>query len=85
MVYVWNKLLIVYFLNIMSFEAFYKRKPSISYLRVWRCIAYIYIQWDKQNSLQSHAEKYVFISYSTRYKIGCFINPLLTKSKYSNK
>jgi len=68
MVHVWNRLPTASLPNTTPFEAFYKHKPDVSYFRVWGCIAYVHIQKDKRNSLQPHAEKYVFIGYPTGYK-----------------
>ena len=75
MVHVWNRLPTASLPNTTPFEAFYKRKPDVSYFRVWGCTAYVHIQKDKRNSLQPHAEKCVFIEYPTGYKGWPFYNP----------
>jgi len=68
MVYIWNRLPMASLSNIIFYETFYKWKLDISYLRVWEYTTYAYIQQDKQNLLQPHAQKYVFIGYLTDYK-----------------
>ena len=61
-------------------EAWFKRKPDISHLRVWGCLDYVFVQKDKQCSLQPHMEKCVFVGYQSGYKGWKFYNP--TTQKY---
>ena len=75
MVHVWNCFPIASLPSTTPFKAFYKRKPDVSYFRVWGCTAYVHIQKNKCNSLQPHAEKCVFIGYPTGYKGWLFYNP----------
>src|SRR5258708_4673110 len=51
------------------YEAWFKRKPDVSHLRVWGCLAYVFIQKDKRRSLQPHMEKCVFLAYPSAYKV----------------
>ena len=81
MVHVWNRLPTASLPNTTLFEAFYKRKPDVSYFRVWGCTAYVHIQKDKHNSLQPHAEKCVFIGYPTGYKGWLFYNPTTRQTR----
>jgi len=57
------------------YEAWFKRKPDVSHLRVWGCLAYVFIQKDKRHSLQPHMEKCVFMGYPSGYKGWKFYNP----------
>ena len=43
------------------YEAFYGRKPDVSHLRIWGCVAYVHVQKDKRGALGSHMEKCIFI------------------------
>ena len=79
MVHVWNFLPTSPLPNTTPYEAFYKRKPNVSHLRVWGCTAYVYIQKDKRKSLEPHVEKCVFLGYPTGYKGWKFYNPTTRK------
>jgi hypothetical protein len=85
MVHVSNKLPTASLPGSTPFEAFYKRKPDISHLRVWGCTAYVHIQRDKRNSLQPHYEKCVFIGYPAGYKGWKFYNPVTKRSIVSER
>src|SRR5215475_6057535 len=61
------------------FEMWHKRKPNVSYLRVWGCVAYVHIQKDKRSSLGPHMEKCIFIGYPEGYKGWRFYNPITRK------
>src|SRR6266852_4998696 len=50
------------------FELWHGRKPDVSHLWVWGCIAYVHVQRDQRNSLQPHTQKCVFIGYPPGYK-----------------
>ena len=69
------------------YEAWYKKKPDVSHLRVWEwgCIAYVHIQKDKRSSLGSHMEKCVFIGYPEGYKGWKFYNPDTKKMVISER
>ena len=62
-------------MNATPHEVWYKKKPDISHLRVWGCVAYVHVQRDKRSSLGSHMEKCIFIGYPEGYKGWKFYNP----------
>jgi transposase InsO family protein len=68
MVHVWNRLPTAALPHMTPYEAWYKRKPDVSYLRVWGCTAYVYVQKDKRKSLAPHMEKCIFLGYPDGYK-----------------
>ena len=57
------------------YEVWNSRKPDISHLRVWGCLAYVHVQKDKRAKLGSHMEKCIFIGYPSGYKGWKFYNP----------
>ncbi len=79
-IHVWNRLPTSSLKRMTPHEAWFKRKPDISHLRVWGCLAYVYVQKDKRRSLQPHMEKCVFVGYPSGYKGWKFYNP--TTQKY---
>jgi len=56
-IHIWNHLPTSSLERMTPHEAWFKRKPDISHLRVWGCLAYVYVQKDKRCSLQPHMEK----------------------------
>ena len=60
-------------------EAWHKKKPDVSHLRVWGCLAYVHIQKDKRKSFGSHMEKCIFVGYPAGYKGWQFYNPVSKK------
>src|SRR3984893_6566487 len=50
------------------FEAFYRRKPSVSHLRVFGCRAYAHVQKDKRRPFEPKSRKCVFVGYPVDYK-----------------
>jgi hypothetical protein len=66
-------------------EAWFKRKPDISHLRVWGCLAYVHVQKDKRRSLEPHMEKCVFVGYPSGYKGWKFYNPITQKYVISER
>jgi len=56
-------------------EVWYGKKPDVSHLRVWGCLAYVHIQKDKREKLGSHMAKCIFIGYPEGYKGWRFYNP----------
>jgi hypothetical protein len=54
--------------NITPYEVWHGRKPDVSHLRVWGCLAYVHVQKNKRKALQSHMEKCIFIGYPPGYK-----------------
>ncbi len=79
-IHVWNCLPTSSLKGMMLHEAWFKRKSDVSYLRVWECLAYVFIQKDKRHSLQLHMEKCIFMGYPSSYKGWKFYNP--TTQKY---
>ena len=66
-IHVWNCLPMSSLKGMTPYEAWFKRKPDVSHLRVWECLAYVFIQKDKRHSLQPHMEKCVFMGYLRGY------------------
>jgi hypothetical protein len=54
--------------NLTPYEVWHGRKPDVSHLRVWGCLAYVHVQKDKRKSLQSHMKKCIFVGYPPGYK-----------------
>jgi len=79
-IHVWNRLPTSSLKGMTPYEDWFNRKPDISHLRVWGCLAYVFIQKDKRRSLQPHMEKCVFMGYTSGYKGWKFYNP--TTQKY---
>src|SRR5258708_2697826 len=52
---------------------------SANQIRVWECLAYVFIQKDKCHSLQPHMEQCVFVGYPSGYKGWKFYNPSTKK------
>ena len=57
------------------YETWHRKRPDVSHLRVWGCVAYVHIQKDKRGKLGSHMEKCIFIGYPDGYKGWKFYNP----------
>ena len=60
-------------------EAWHKKKPDVSHLRVWGCLAYVHTQKDKRTSFGPHMEKCIFVGYPAGYKGWEFYNPVTRK------
>ena len=61
-------------------EAWFKKKPDVSHLRVWGCLAYVHVQKDKRKeSFSSHMEKCIFVGYPPGYKGWQFYNLVTRK------
>jgi hypothetical protein len=64
-------------------EKFTCKKPDVSHLRVFSCIAYVHIPNEKRSKLDPKAEKCIFIGYSLEQKgYRCF-NPSTRKLQMS--
>ena len=62
--------------NVTPYEVLYKKKPDVSHLRVWGCVAYVHVQRDKRSgSLGSHMDKCIFLGYPDGVKGWKFYNP----------
>jgi hypothetical protein len=65
--------------DITPYEVWHKRKPDVSHLRVWGCLAYVHVQKDRRKALESHMEKCIFVGYPSGYKGWKFYNPVTKK------
>jgi hypothetical protein len=64
-------------------EKFTGKKPDVSHLRVFNCIAYVHVPNEKRSKLDLKAEKCIFIGYSLEQKgYRCF-NPSTQKLQVS--
>jgi hypothetical protein len=64
-------------------EKFTSKKPDVSHLRVFGCIAYVNVPDEKRSKLDPKAEKCIFIGYSLEQKgYRCF-NPSIRKLQVS--
>jgi hypothetical protein len=64
-------------------EKFTGKKPDVSHLRVFGCIAYVHVPDEKSSKLDQKAEKCIFIGYSLEQKgYRCF-NPSIWKLQMS--
>jgi len=64
-------------------EKFTGKKPDVSHLRVFGCIAYVHVPDEKRSKLDPKAEKCIFIGYSSEQKgYRCF-NPSTRKWQVS--
>jgi hypothetical protein len=64
-------------------EKFTGKKPDVSHLRVFGCIAYVHVPEEKRSKLDPKAEKCIFIRYSSEQKgYRCF-NPSIRKLQVS--
>jgi len=60
-------------------EKFTSKKPDVSHLRVFGCIAYVHVPDEKKSKLNPKAQKCIFIGYSLEQKgYRCF-NPSIWK------
>ncbi|CAL9094550.1 unnamed protein product [Musa textilis] len=55
-------------MNQTSFEAWYGIKPSVSYIRIFCCIAYALVNLQNHHKLDEKSEKYILIGYSLQSK-----------------
>jgi len=64
-------------------EKLTSKKPTVSHLRVFGCIAYVHVPEEKRSKLDPIAEKCIFIGYSSEQKgYRCF-NPSIRKLQVS--
>ncbi|KAA0039326.1 copia-type polyprotein [Cucumis melo var. makuwa] len=60
-------------------QAWTGRKPSISHLRVFGCMAYAHIPDQKRSKLDDKSEKYIFVGYDVSSKGYKLYNPVTKK------
>ncbi|MCO5556318.1 hypothetical protein L7F22_009865 [Adiantum nelumboides] len=65
--------------TITPYESWYDRKPSISYLRVFGCLAYAHIPQQLRGKLDDKAVKCIFVGYSSGSKGYRLYNPSTNK------
>jgi hypothetical protein len=64
-------------------EKFTNKKPNVSHLRVFGCIAYVHVPNEKRSKLDPKVEKCIFIGYFLEQKgYKCF-NPSIWKLQMS--
>src|ERR1700712_389114 len=66
------------------FEAWYGRKPDVSHLRIFGCLAYVHVQKDQRKGLKTHAQRCLFIDYPAEYKGWAYFNLETRKLQISN-
>ncbi|MCO5609565.1 hypothetical protein L7F22_063795 [Adiantum nelumboides] len=65
--------------TITPYESWYDRKPSVSYLRVFGCLAYAHIPQQLRGKLDDKAVKCIFMGYSSGSKGYRLYNPATNK------
>ncbi|MCO5553040.1 hypothetical protein L7F22_006560 [Adiantum nelumboides] len=65
--------------TIIPYESWYDRKPSVSYLRVFGCLAYAHIPQQLRGKLDDKAVKCIFVGYSSVSKGYRLYNPATNK------
>jgi len=66
------------------FELFYGRKPDLSSMRPFGCLAYVHLQKDQRPALLPHASQCILIGYPTDYKGWRFWDPQAHKEIISD-
>ncbi|MCO5611254.1 hypothetical protein L7F22_065506 [Adiantum nelumboides] len=65
--------------TITPYESWYDKKPSVSYLRVFGCLAYAHIPQQLRGKLDDKAVKCIFVGYSSGSKGYRLYNPATNK------
>ncbi|MCO5606691.1 hypothetical protein L7F22_060880 [Adiantum nelumboides] len=65
--------------TVTPYESWYDRKPSVSYLRVFGCLAYAHIPQQLRGKLDDKAVKCIFVGYSSESKGYRLYNPATNK------
>ncbi|MCO5564735.1 hypothetical protein L7F22_018403 [Adiantum nelumboides] len=65
--------------TITPYESWYDRKPSVSYLCVFGCLAYAHIPQQLRGKLDDKAVKCIFVGYSSGSKVNRLYNPTTNK------
>ena len=66
------------------FELFYGRKPDLSAMRPFGCLAYVHLQKDQRPALLPHAAQCLLIGYPTEFKGWRFWDPRAHKEVISD-
>lgn len=61
------------------YSLFWGKKPDVSHLRVFGCIAYVHVKKDQRKGLQSHTKKCIFVGYGADFKGWMFYDPSTRK------
>jgi hypothetical protein len=64
-------------------EKFTCKKPNVSHLKVFGCIAYVHVPDEKRSKLNPKAEKCIFIGYFSKQKRYRCFNPSTRKLQVS--
>ncbi|GKV36358.1 hypothetical protein SLEP1_g44499 [Rubroshorea leprosula] len=65
--------------NMTPYEAWWKRKPNVSSLRVFGCISYAMIASNDRTKMDQKSEKCIFVGYSCESKGYRLYNPITKK------
>ena len=82
-VYIMNKTPTAVVHDVTPKEKFSSRKPDLSHLKVFGCIAYVHVPDELQTKLDPKAEKCVFIGYSLEQKGYKCYNPVTRQVRVS--
>ncbi len=74
-VYIMNRTPTLAILGMTSEEKFISKKPNVSHLKMFGCIAYVHVPYEKRSKLDPKAEKCIFIGYSLEQKKYKCFNP----------
>jgi hypothetical protein len=83
--HIWNRCPTSALKGKTPYELWFKRKPDVSHLRVWGCLAYVHVQKDKRKGFSPHMEKGIFIGYPDGYKAWKFYIPSTKKVVISER
>lgn len=61
--------------NKTPYEAWYKKKPDVSHLKVFGCVAYSLITSGNRDKFEKKGEKFIFVGYSDDSKGFRLLNP----------
>ena len=70
--------------SLTTLELFTKRRPDVSRLRPFGCLADVHLQKDQRPALAPHASQCVLVGYPCDYKGWLFYNPYTQKSFVSD-
>ena len=63
------------------YEAWYRRKPDVSYLKIFGYVAYAHVPTEKRSKLDDKSIKCIFVGYGNETK-GCRLYDLVTKKLF---